>query len=184
MELALQRAVLKVDITRDTTPCEQLVPEDVFNRMDAYVRRISGVRIKAKDEGMRTLDPYGIDACYLGIHNTWVCNDVPVGKNAEAARDHSQRVSNVREVDAAAAARQGSLPSSPTAEETSAGVWSDSMDGAAESVATARLAREAAVVAPARRFAAALKRGKRKLALSERAKEAEKQFVKRMKRCR
>ena len=84
-----------------------------------------------------------------------------------------------REEAAAAAAGRSALPRQPIVDE-SADMWSESMLDSADRVAGARMAREAEVAAPARRFAAALKSSKRKLSLSARAKRSEAAFVARL----
>lgn len=104
----------------------------------------------------------------------------PIGSLA-----HVARVAAAREATAATAAGRSALPRRPIVDEcTELDLWSESMVDAADRVAAARFVREAKLDAPARRFAAALKRNKRKLSLSARAKRSEAAFVARMRACR
>lgn len=102
----------------------------------------------------------------------------PIGSLA-----HVARVAAARE--ATTAAGRSALPRRPIVDECAElDLWSESMVDAADRVAAARFVREAKLDAPARRFAAALKRNKRKLSLSARAKRSEAAFVARMRACR
>ena len=103
----------------------------------------------------------------------------PIGSLA-----HVARVAAAREAKATAAGRSV-LPRRPIVDECAElDLWSESMVDAADRVAAARFVREAKLDAPARRFAAALKRNKRKLSLSARAQRSVAAVVARMRASR
>ena len=117
----------------------------------------------------RTSESMSWAACIINVDCASPCG----------ASAHVARVAAAREEAAAAAAGRSALPRQPIVDE-SADMWSESMLDSADRVAGARMAREAEVAAPARRFAAALKSSKRKLSLSARAKRSEAAFVARL----